>query len=90
MSIVSFADQQLEDLYRTGTCRNHGPDLIDRILMALDRMNAVTRLQDLHFPRSLRLTKDVREPDRFRIHVKDSTWITFHWHHPHCMDVRLE
>lgn len=90
MAIISFADHQLEELNRTGVCRNLGPDFVERILWALDRLNAVTRLQDLHFPRSLRLTKDEREPDRFRIHVKNSVWITFQWQHPHCLDVRLE
>ncbi|MBK4722747.1 hypothetical protein JJL56_28220 [Azospirillum sp. YIM DDC1] len=90
MAILSFADSQLEELYRTGTSREHSADLIERILMALDRLDVVARLQELHFPRSLRLTKDARESNRFRIHVKDSAWISFVWQHPHCLDVRLE
>ena len=90
MSVLSFADSRLEELFRTGRAPDFGADLVERALMTLDRLEAVARLQDLHFPRSLRLSKDTRAPNRFRVHVKDSAWISFVWQHPHCLDVRLE
>lgn len=90
MPIRNFADPMLELLFRTGEHpRNIAPELAERIGMALDRLQAVTRLQDLHSPRSLRLTK-AGSDQRFRIHVKDATWICFVWEHPDCIDVQLE
>ncbi|TWA71490.1 plasmid maintenance system killer protein [Azospirillum brasilense] len=90
MAILSFADNRLEHLYRTEECPDIGADLRARILLALDRLNVVSHLQELKLPRSLRLSKDHREPNRFRIHVKDATWISFVWQHPDCLEVRLE
>jgi len=74
--IQSFADSETERFFATGRSRRLLPEIRRRAVMRLTQLNAITRLDDLRFPRSNRLEPlkgdrkgqwSVRINDRWRI-----------------------
>ncbi|RPI46925.1 MAG: type II toxin-antitoxin system RelE/ParE family toxin [Betaproteobacteria bacterium] len=74
--IQSFADSETERFFATGRSRRLPPEIRRRAVMRLTQLNAITRLDDLRFPRSNRLEPlkgdrkgqwSVRINDRWRI-----------------------
>ncbi len=53
--IRSFGDDETERFFKTGTSRRWPQDILKRVTMRLQQLDAATRLEDLRLPRSNRL-----------------------------------
>jgi proteic killer suppression protein len=77
MAIRSFKSRQLADLWATGTSARIDAKMHRRILVRLDRLDAVTRPEEMNLPgfdfHALRGFK----PPRYTVHVNGPWCITF-------------
>lgn len=90
--IKSFKDKNLEKCWRTNQCNKFRTDLVRRVLMKLDLMDAATCLDDLKNPPSNRL-HPLHGPEYkncWAISVNGPWRLIFCFENEGIFDVRLE
>ena len=90
--IRSFEDKNLEKCWRTDQCSKIRPDLVRRVLMKLDLMDAATCLDDLKSPPSNHLHRlhGTGYQKCWAISVSGPWRLVFRFENGESLDVRLE
>ena len=88
--IESFASDETEQLFATGTSRRLPPEILKRAVMRLTQLNAAGDIEDLRMPPSNRLealTGDL--VGKWSIRVNDRWRLCFRFERGHAQDVEI-
>ena len=85
----SFRHRGLSALWHRGSTAGVRPDLLARIQLRLDALNAATQPQDLNVP-GFNFHRLHGKPTRFAIHVNGPWCMTFEWDGEDAIRVDLE
>ena len=89
--ILSFADRETRELYRTGRSKKFPPDIWRRALRKLEMIDKAETLNDLRVPPGNRL--ETLRGDRagyYSIRVNDQWRVTFKFLNGNALQVKLE
>ena len=87
--IKSFKHRGLKELFFKGKSARVRPDLVDRCLRRLDRLDTATNPQDMKLP-GFDFHALKGKPKRYSVHVNGPWCITFEWQGENAWRVDLE
>jgi len=87
--IKSFKHRGLKELFLKAQATRVRPDLVDRCIRRLDRLNTATCPQDMKLP-GFNFHGLKGKPKRYSVHVNGPWCITFEWQGENAWRVDLE
>jgi len=90
VTIGSFINKSLAELWSKGTTKGIDARLHSRILRRLDRLNAATRLENLNVPGFNFHALKGHKPVRYTIHVNGPWCITFEFENGDALNADFE
>ena len=88
--IQSFRNKETEVFYHTGKSRKIDPQIQERALIRLQRLNAATSVDDLRFPHSHNLEKLTGDrKDYWSIRINRQWRVCFSWEGDNAYDVEI-
>jgi proteic killer suppression protein len=88
--IETFKNKDTEKLFHTGKSQKVPPDIQERALMRLARIDAAVMIEDLRFPPSHHLEKLKGDrKDAWSLRINQQWRVCFLWQDGHAFDVEI-